>query len=242
MNTSIKHDGIDSFWLKIIAIFGMTLDHISQIFNGLIPFPIDCIFNLLGGLTFPIMGFMIAEGYRHTRDVKKYMLRLLGFALVAQIPYMWAMWKIPNVLFTLLVGLVAIYLTEKFENKWLKALVVIAAIIVTANSDWGSIGPVMILLYHYGKRPWLNLILPILLSVTLSGSFYLQSLFAGVWQVLPMVLFIFGGGLLSILLLHQYNGQKGRSMRYLFYIYYPLHLLLLRLLLGLMTGDWGSIL
>ena len=75
---------MSAFVLKIIAIITMFIDHIGYIFsNGKISY-----FNYIGRLAFPIFAFQISEGYLHTKNLKKYFLRLFLFALISQIPFM----------------------------------------------------------------------------------------------------------------------------------------------------------
>ena len=75
---------MSSFVLKIIACFTMFIDHVGYlIFNG-----DSSWFNYVGRLAFPIFAFQISEGYIHTHDVKKYLLRLILFAFISQIPFL----------------------------------------------------------------------------------------------------------------------------------------------------------
>ena len=80
-----------SFSLKIIALITMFLDHISYpIFGGF------SYLNLIGRIAFPIFAFQISEGFIHTKNVKKYMLRLLLFAFISQIPFQLFHFKFVN--------------------------------------------------------------------------------------------------------------------------------------------------
>ena len=103
-----------SFALKIIALITMFCDHFGDAFLGHFS-----IFNLIGRFAFPIFAFQISEGYMHTRNIKKYFLRLSVFALISQIPFSLFSHKFLhssilslNVFFTLLLGLLAIYLFD----------------------------------------------------------------------------------------------------------------------------------
>lgn len=71
---------LDSFTLKIIAITAMVIDHV-----GLLFFPTIAIFRIIGRLTIPIMAYLITEGYKKTRSIKKYMFRLFIFALISMV-------------------------------------------------------------------------------------------------------------------------------------------------------------
>lgn len=239
LNQSRK--GLDAFWLKIIAIVGMTLDHIGIVLGGYMPFWAQCALYALGGLTFPIMAFLLCEGFRHTKNVKKYMLRLLGFAVITQIPYQWALMKQLNVLFTLLLGLLAIYLTSKIKSPLASGLIIVGFTAVTIVCDWGLIGVPMVLLYYYVKNRRAKLVLPILLPMALIGTGSVVALLYGQLFVLPQLLYVLIGCTLTIPLLASYNGQRGRPMRYFFYAYYPAHIAVLGLVRGLAFGNWGSL-
>ena len=73
---------LTSFQLKWIAIFSMAVDH-----TGALLFPEAMWMRGIGRLAFPIFAFLLAEGYYHTHDVKRYLLRLWLFALISEIPY-----------------------------------------------------------------------------------------------------------------------------------------------------------
>ena len=107
-----------SFVLKIIALITMFIDHSGYVFVGSFSF---C--NFIGRIAFPIFAFQISEGYKHTKNLKKYFLRLGIFALISQIPFSLFSFKyhggnilILNVFFTLFLGLLSIYLYDYINN------------------------------------------------------------------------------------------------------------------------------
>ena len=112
---------MSAFVLKLIAVISMLFDHTGYLIFGKASF-----FNYIGRLAFPIFAFQIAEGYTHTKNLKKYILRLFVFALISQIPFQ-IFSKIffdrflINVLFTLLFGLMGIIIYDKY-NKFLGIL------------------------------------------------------------------------------------------------------------------------
>ena len=232
----MKKVEIDAFWLKIIAIIAMTFNHIEHILGTHLTFdsklPAYMMF-FIGGLTFPIMAFLIVEGYKKTSNIKKYMLRLLVFAIVAQVPYSLAFqsWWTLNVLFTLLLGLVSLYLNDHMKNRILFWGAFIVIILSTIICDWGIKG--ILLLFFMGtiKGEKKRIIIPIslmaiiwsfLILITPLGPFMSDN------PIFSLIYYI--GCLFDIPLLLLYNGKRGRNMKYFFYIYYPLHLLILFLL------------
>lgn len=239
----IKPDkGIDAFCLKIIAIVGMTLDHIGIAFGEYLPLWAESTLYAFGGLTFPIMAFLLCEGYRHTRSVKKYALRLLLFAIITQVPYMWALMNQLNVLFTLLLGLLAITCVERIKNPVLRTLVIAGFTAASVVCDWGLMGVPMVLMYYYIRKKSMKLILPVMVPFLVMGVTSIEALFSGYLQALPQLLYVIVGCGLTVPLLGRYQGQRGRPAKYLFYIYYPLHIAVLGLARGLLFGDWGSLL
>lgn len=148
--------GLSSFTLKAVAIVGMTANHAAYIFGGQLPFWASCLLIGLGGLTFPIMAFLLVEGYHRTSNVKRYALRLAAFALVSQIPYGLFLADNGNVLFTLLIGLGVLYADEHVKNRSTFWVLAAGGALASLACDWGFIGVVMILLFKMlgtGARP-----------------------------------------------------------------------------------------
>ena len=80
--------GLNSNHLKLIAIIAMTIDHIADlIYPGFSSEPFSILFHIIGRLTAPMMWFFICEGYYHTRNPKKYILRLFLFAVISHFAY-----------------------------------------------------------------------------------------------------------------------------------------------------------
>lgn len=125
------------FLLKLIALASMVLDHTAAVFSEavaapLLPAPAVGALHILGRAAFPLYAFMLVEGFRHTRDWRKYALRMFGLALLSQIPYAFTLngWvaftEMPwwrrvadlNILFTLTLGvlLLAFMGTKRFDR------------------------------------------------------------------------------------------------------------------------------
>ena len=83
---NIREKGLTRAQLKYLAITAMVVDHTAW---GFVEFmsPLGQIMHLFGRLTLPIMCFFVAEGYRHTSNLKKYILRMAVFALITIIPF-----------------------------------------------------------------------------------------------------------------------------------------------------------
>ena len=108
--------GITSYQLKWIAIVTMVIDHM-----GAILYPTEMVFRYIGRISFPIFCFLLVEGFCHTHDIFGYMARLGAFALMSEIPYDLAFngevleFTHQNVFFTLLLGVILMYVLEKGE-------------------------------------------------------------------------------------------------------------------------------
>lgn len=204
--------GLDSFALKCIALLTMLIDHV-----GAILYPDIMILRIIGRISFPIYAFLVAEGFFHTKNVKKYMQRLLVFAIVSEIPFDLALTgKIlefghQNVFFTLFAGL---GLLELYSRQTSMAERIICILVITTcgdlfRSDYGAWGILMIFcFYAFREKRWLKLALVSAINVFAFG--WIQSY--AVFACIPIAL---------------YNGKKGAGMKYVFYSIYPLHLLLL---------------
>ena len=119
--------------------------------------------NIIGRIAFPIFAFQISEGYKHTKNLKMYFLRLFIFALVSQIAFMLFRISIGltnfelNIFFTLLLGLssITIYdkIKQKYNNKYLGILPVILLIILgqILKCDYGWYGVAIIFLFYLFK-------------------------------------------------------------------------------------------
>ena len=212
MNQRWSIQCLDSFQLKCIAIVSMALDH-----TGAVLYPSQIWLRCLGRIAFPIFCFLIVEGFFHTHDVRRYMGRLGVFALISEIPYDLAFRGVPleyahqNVFFTLLIGIGMMVLLERNREWPVKAVIMLLAmwLAVLIRSDYNFRGVLLIFVFYiFHESRWL--------AVT-SGGFW-NFLYQGVIQKY---------GVLSVLPLALYNGERGRKMKYFFYIFYPAHLLLL---------------
>lgn len=237
--------------LQFIAIIAMTLDHLTWVlFKGYSTHPLAIILHILGRLAFPIFAFFIAEGYHYTSSKKKYLLRLGLFALISHAPYMMASINfqtygpssfIPfycgdgitrfinqtNVLVSYFIGILMLMVNDsKRIKEWIKPFIILVLCVFSFPADWSCIGSLVVLSIGSNRSKPIKQILWSLLWIILYALVYIFSmdLTYGLIQF---------GVFLAIPLLALYNGQKSKSiklnkvMRWFFYIYYPLHLLIL---------------
>ncbi len=198
--------------LKIIALISMTIDHI-----GVQLFPNVIILRIIGRLAFPIFAYMIAEGAKYTKNRKKYLLTISMTALLCQVVYYFAERSLDQcILVTFSLSIILIYIIDR-RNIILSFLSIIACFLLTyvVNIDYGFIGIMMSVILYLADTKEKKLIIAttILLFMSLNIS--------GLQRY----------SLLSIPLLALYNGKRGKlNLKYLFYIYYPLHLAVIYLI------------
>lgn len=226
-----------SFLLKLIAIAGMTCNHAAYLFAAWLPYPAYCLLEGLGGLTFPVMAFLLAEGWRHTSNVWRYGLRLALFALVSQVPYALFLGWEGNVMFTLLAGLALLHLREALRNRALWWLTAVALAVFTLGADWGLIGVAMVLVAGLAPARLQRSLGMAALPAAAIGIPALAGLAAGDATALPALLYAAGnlaaGGLLLL-----YDGRRGRPLKWFFYVYYPAHIAVLGVVRGVLLGVW----
>lgn len=230
-------DGITSFSLKMIAIAGMTCNHAAWIFADQLPFPLLCVLEGAGGLTFPIMAFLLTEGWRHTSNITKYEIRLAIFAVISQIPYSMFLGMQCNVLVTLLLGLFLLHLHGILKNRVIWWIAVAAGILVSSACDWGIIGIAMILIAAFAPTQRQRALYPTILPMLGFGIPALLEMASGSTSALPALLYALGNGIAGLLICG-YRGKRGRSLKWFFYAYYPVHIAVLGIVHGAITGIW----
>lgn len=209
--------GLTGNQLKLIALITMTVDHI-----GMLLLPQVTVLRIIGRIAMPLYAYMIAQGCRYTHDRRRYFLRLAGLALVCQIVYYFADHSLYQcILVTFSMSVLCIWAVDTARRKggafWMLAAA--APLVAWAvcellpvkisgfGVDYGFFGVLLpVILYYFGKKG----IVPGMLLLCLSiGD--LQ------WWALAAVPLMF-----------LYNGQRGsRSLGWVFYLYYPLHLAVL---------------
>ena len=222
----------DAFALKLIAITAMAVDHI-----GALIYPEALWLRVAGRLAMPIIAFLLVEGYHHTRHRGRYLLRLLVFAVLAQPVYRLVFPHGFNVFFDLLVGLCVIWAAERIRSRWLVAglLLAVGAAGFYVTLDWWHLAVFMIFVFHVtrGRVGW---------TVAALGGLLLAN--AGLFAVVSarigdpsyqLINFINLGCILALPLLSRYNGLRGRDCRYLFYVFYPAHLLVIHAIMSLLA-------
>lgn len=258
----MKDKKITGYHLKMIALVTMLIDHVAAVILATAVYDdvvltwvteenrglwqiIVLLLRGVGRMAFPIYCFLLIEGFLHTRNVKKYFLRLVMFACLSEIPFdicfrvnfitrqnfyslfrgetdfwSWLHWLngYNNVFFTLAIGLFAIYLISQIRQKN-GMLSKIGVILVTLASmlvaeyvfhcDYGMAGVLaIVMMYQFWYNRTYAFIVGVVVLAVLVGWLEVLALF----MLIP---------------LHYYNGERGKQAKYVFYGFYPVHLLIL---------------
>lgn len=209
--------------LKTIAIICMLIDHAACIMLergvGLSGnfYMIDRVMRGIGRIAFPIFCFGIVEGFCHTRNAREYLKRLILFALISEIPFDLAFrssifsMSYQNVFWTLAFGLAALMVyTDPLMGGFQKTVGLLACFFVPYifHTDYSIYGVLTIFVMFYFRKEPLKMCMAGLIVLLLQSRLEIWAVF----------------GFLLILL---YNGEKGHGNKQFFYLFYPVHLLLL---------------
>lgn len=238
----IPFGGLTSNMLRTIAVVLMLSDHIWATYMSFGNW-----MTYIGRMAFPIFAFQIAEGFVHTSNFKKYALRLLGFAIVSEIPFNLiysSRFFNPyhqNVLFTLLLGLLAIYVLDNLKKNFIGkniglSVLWIALICIAATLgfvDYGFLGMLTVVMFYVLRDfpfAWLaQLVGMVLINIVLfEGLVYPVEILGKTFEI-PYQ----GFAVLALVPIWLYGGRKGKSsklMQYGFYSFYPVHMLVLYLI------------
>jgi len=234
---------LDAYQLKWIAIIAMILNHIVIAWWAIVPTGLAFPMYAVGGLTFPIMAFFVVEGYKYTSNLKRYVLRVLVVGLIA-LPFHFltlglALAPNLNIMFTIALSLGVLKMYDKIKSRVLFWVIYILLIVpVSFVFEWSFPGVTMVLLFYIIKGEKARRIWPPIAAVLLSSALSLIYLIPG--MEMPEMTGIMGdplfgavsstfilGMLFAPVLLVNYNGERGKNMKWLFYTFYPLHLAVL---------------
>lgn len=227
----------------LMDTFGMSMENSFWLMGIISP---------LGRLAFPIFAFFIAEGCRHTRSPKKYVGRLLLFGLISEIPFRIALrglswetslflWppRLCNVFFTLALGALSCFACKALREKGrpilsllsVLPLAVLAELLQTDYGFWGVLAVFAAYAMETRKGQLLTM------GEVLTALYLVWPIVSNMSIILSQPSTILGYvilwafALLALVLLYFYNGERGRKIKWTFYIFYPVHLTMLYLIL-----------
>lgn len=222
--------------LKIIALLTMIIDHIGGAL-----FPQYIFLRIIGRVAFPIYAFFIAQGCIYTKNYKKYLSRLFCFALISEIPYdicfntnslkltelNFNFFYNTNTIYTLFLGALLIFIfiklekinISKFTKIFISLICTIFVLIISEllHTDYGAWGIILILTFYLFRNDKVSMLAIALALIYYKYIYYFY---------FPMFLF----NILPLGLIYFYNNKKGISLKWLFYIAYPLHLAIISII------------
>ncbi|MCR5383029.1 MAG: conjugal transfer protein TraX [Saccharofermentans sp.] len=240
---SIRYDKLrilDGTVLKIIAMVSMVFDHAGDMFFPDVLWP-----RMIGRLAMPLFAFCITEGYIHTRDKKKYLFRMGIFALVSEVPFDLAFeGKVSlnhqNIMLTFFMSILALMLFDLVRGKInedtgrysigktiLGSLVIIgtAAVAILIKADYTIFAVISVFLFYLFK----------------DTKHFIRTGVGVAFLALTRTMGYYCTTGLSIIPLLLYNGKKGKGLKWLFYAFYPGHLMLLYLIKLIVNGQLSII-
>lgn len=249
--------GISQEGLKLIACLSMLIDHIGyEIIYPLYaqsamihtPGTLYIIYRLcrcVGRIAFPLFAFLLVEGIHHTRSRKKYAFRLAFAALIAEIPYNLVVsgelfWQQQSVMVTLLLGFCAVLCMEKCSIAWKPVVVIPFAVLgKLVMADYGWAGVALIALFELSREMYRPNLVRTGGMIVLFHYMSSHILWFGNFSLPMQVL-----GTLSMIFIVNYDGRKqtkSKAVQWGFYLFYPVHLLILWAMGTMLTGvlTWG---
>ena len=235
---------LSSSTLHLLAMFFMLLDHMwATVVTG------NLWMTVVGRIAFPIFAFLLVEGFSHTHDVRKYLGRLLLFAVISEIPFdLMAAGTVfspfhQNVLWTFAIALLGMWGVEtarKKESLWesvlLSALIVAGTVLLgfICFTDYYGFGVMTVYIFYFFRgREWWKRLLQFLLL------FYLNQVVMG-GRCFPVAIGNFTleiaeqtFALFALIPIWLYKGRKGiraKAFQYACYAFYPAHCLALALI------------
>ncbi|MCL2840741.1 MAG: conjugal transfer protein TraX [Defluviitaleaceae bacterium] len=246
---------LNAYQLKWIAIVGMFLNHATFAWRDVLPMGVVAVMYAAGGVTFPILAYFIVEGYKHTSNLGKYMLRIFIFGVIAQPLHFILFGRFGlNIMFTILLSLIALKLYDVIKIRILFWLVFILIMVIAFvfMFDWIFIGPLLVLMYYIIPKEHVRRVVPAIVA----GVIWFAITAFGILGIMAMqdipelaenvdsILTSFGGAgadlnfmiaglgfivgcIAGAVLVKNFNSERGKKMKWAFYAAYPLHLALI---------------
>ena len=236
---------LNAYQLKWIAIIGMVTSHMVWAWAEVMPLWLMIPMMGAGGLTFPIMAYFVVEGYKNTSNLKRYLFRLFMFGLIS-IPFYMLTFRTfqLNIMFSIMLGILTMVLYDKIKIRalfWI--LFVVVLVPISLVFDWYLMSISMIIMYYVIKNEKARRIAPSVfggicwflfigfglfthMQMQAAGNHTALANFEGTWGNMNFFIssmFMVLGMAVAVVLLLGYNGERGKRMKWTFYVMYPLH-------------------
>jgi hypothetical protein len=193
------------------------------------------VFRILGRVAFVLFAYMVVEGFLKTSNLKKYFLRLLGFAaiielfivgfyFVSDVNYMIHF----NVIWPLVLGLLGLIILKQ-KSIWLRLLVIPLVFLAEyINTPYGAYGVLMILIFAIYSNNVTKLLFLVALNFLFIEVPLLRYLDLGQYARYSSDMWFQWFSLIGMAFIFLYNGKLGKlNTKWFFYIFYPLHLVVI---------------
>lgn len=229
---------LTGYQIKYIALISMFFDHLGILTAPYISHTCYYILRGIGRTAFPVFCFFLAEGFYYTHNRRRYFMRLILFGIISELPFDVVLhnslnddipgpftWESQNVFFTLAIGFGLMILLTKYSSYQNRLVIILLALLLAEvlHADYGAVGVCTILLFYYRKINSKE-----------------QSRGSLIFCLLPLIILSFASPvqlacIASLAPLSLYQQEKGNGWKYLFYFFYPAHLILLYALLYFVT-------
>ena len=226
--------GLNRDVIKYVAMFTMFLNHFANVFLPVNSMLTEVLMNV-GYFTAPVMCYFLVEGYQYTHSKQKYGQRLLLFAILSEIPFVWATGFFAlNMIFTLFFCFLLLCLQEKETNPFRRRAGTVLLFIATMFSDWALFAPMFTLLFWKNRGNRKGIVKTFVIGGSLFGLMNLLNylaLYPFAEALLHSLFSVVGVAAAGIVITCFYNGKRAERWRvfskWFFYLFYPLHLLAL---------------
>ncbi|MCC5893955.1 MAG: hypothetical protein JJU16_00705 [Alkalibacterium sp.] len=223
----LQKTGVNANVLKTVAVLAMFIDHASHLVTEFGTSE-RWIAHLIGRLAAPLIFFLVAEGHHYTSDKKKYIMRLFIFALISHVPYNlyfgFSQFRGTSVIWTIMLGVVALsVITSDKLNVFIKTVLIGATLLMAMPANWHYIGVLWIIAFGLYRD---NLKLKVIMFTLIALVFYILP---GLQDIGMYATYRFGV-LMTIPFFILYNrkpGVRNPFTKWVFYWFYPIHLIVL---------------
>ncbi|TVP84610.1 MAG: hypothetical protein EA375_06385 [Acholeplasmataceae bacterium] len=234
-----KEASMNASQLKWIGVITMTIDHIAVYLIHSTTL-LHWLLRGIGRIAFPLFAFMIAEGFHHTRNRFAYWLRLMLYTLLIEVflvgyylythinysvlPFTGTGSSV-NFILPLFFGLSALVLLHE-KRVWLRPFALLIVVLAGwLGTPYGMYGVLLIIAFGILRRVQWQLLAGVTLTLLyVYGPLVMPAIpYYGFMQLQLLAI-------IALLMLFAYNGRRGKSNRWFFYVYYPLHIGILMLI------------
>jgi len=233
----------NAYQLKWIAMIGMMLHHALYPFQDILPLWLMIPMYAAGGLAFPILGYFVVEGYKHTSNLKLYIFRLFIFGAIAIPFYMLVLGLFRfNIMFAIIMSLLFLAMYDRIKSKVLFwAIFVVLSIPMLLFFDWLFFGPIVVMLYYLIKKESTRRLVPGIVA----GLLWLALSAFAMWGLIQVTPYLYADGAMM-------TAEFAREQRDMIYsmlgntnvvissLFFPLFCVLGAILIKNYNGDRGK--